>query len=78
MRAIKKSKAGAVLYAGSPSPAVAPFWNALAAADGAIRKFASAAITYTPAWSQTTAAARSNTYLSTPGLVPSRLPRAGS
>jgi branched-chain amino acid transport system substrate-binding protein len=78
MRAIKKSKAGALIYAGSPSPAVVPFWNALSAADGTIKKMASAAITDSPSWSQTTAAARYNTYLSAPGLLLHALPRAGT
>jgi ABC-type branched-subunit amino acid transport system substrate-binding protein len=78
IKAIKKLKAGAVLYAGSPGPLVAPFWNALSAADPAIRKFASATITLAPSWAQTTAAARYNTFLSSPGLSTRALPRAGS
>jgi branched-chain amino acid transport system substrate-binding protein len=77
--AIKRSKATAVLYAGSPSALVAPFWNALSAADGAAKKFASATVTEVPSWAQTTPAARYNSYLSAPGLLLNRgLPRAGS
>jgi branched-chain amino acid transport system substrate-binding protein len=76
---IKRSKARALLYAGSPGPLVAGFWNALSAADGTIKKFASATIIYSPSWDQTIPVARLNTYLSAPGLNTSRgLPRAGS
>jgi branched-chain amino acid transport system substrate-binding protein len=78
VRAIKKAKAGALVYAGLPGPSVAGFWNALTAADPVIKKFASAAIAYSPNWDQTTAAARYDTYLSAPGLSTRTLPRAGS
>jgi branched-chain amino acid transport system substrate-binding protein len=74
--AIKQSKADALLYAGSPDPAVATLWNELAAADPAIKKFASAAVTDSPSWAQTTASARYDTYLSAPGLQEPRLLRA--
>ncbi|HEY5317279.1 MAG TPA: ABC transporter substrate-binding protein, partial [Solirubrobacteraceae bacterium] len=78
-KAIRKAKAGALLYAGSPDSSVTTLWNALSAADPTIRKFASAAVTRAPSWAQTTATARYNTYLSAPGLLPNRgLPRAGS
>jgi branched-chain amino acid transport system substrate-binding protein len=78
VKAIRKSKASAILYAGSPGASVVPFWNALSAAEGRIEKFASATIAVTPYWAQTTAAARDNTYLSASGAPPNRLPRAGS
>ncbi|MDQ6804367.1 MAG: ABC transporter substrate-binding protein [Actinomycetota bacterium] len=78
VKKIKKSKAGALLYAGSPAASVAPFWNALSAADGTIKKLTSASMTDSPSWALTTAAARSNTYLSAPGLLPRALPRAGT
>jgi branched-chain amino acid transport system substrate-binding protein len=79
VRAIKKSKAGALLYAGSPAPAVAPFWNALTAANGTMKKVTSASVTDAPSWAQTSAAARYDTYLSAPGVLPGRgLPRAGT
>jgi branched-chain amino acid transport system substrate-binding protein len=77
VRKITRSKAGTLLYAGSPAVSVAGFWNALSLANPTIKKFASAAVTEAPSWSQTTVAARYNTFLSTPGLP--RLPRsAGS
>ncbi|MDQ6775780.1 MAG: ABC transporter substrate-binding protein [Actinomycetota bacterium] len=78
VRAIKKSRAGALLYAGSPAPPVAAFWNALSAADGTIKKMASASITDAPSWAQANATARYSTYLSAPGLRPGVLPRAGT
>jgi branched-chain amino acid transport system substrate-binding protein len=78
VRAIKKSKAGALLYAGSPASGVTAFWNALSSADASIKKIASASITASPSWPQTSAAARSGTYLSAPGLLLHALPRAGS
>jgi branched-chain amino acid transport system substrate-binding protein len=78
IKAIKKSKAGALLYAGSPSNVVGPFWNALSVSDAAIRKFASASVAGDPSWALTSAAARYGTYLSAPGLVRGDLPRAGS
>ena len=79
VQAIKKAKVDALLYAGSPSGLVGTFWNALSAADGTIKKFASAAVTSPSSWAQTNAAARYNTFLSAPGLLPSGgLPRAGS
>jgi branched-chain amino acid transport system substrate-binding protein len=78
IKAIKKSKAGGLLYAGSPSNSVAPFWNALSVSDGAIRKFASAAVAGDPSWALTSSGARYDTYLSAPGLVRAELPRAGT
>lgn len=78
VRAIKQSKADGLLYAGSPDPAVATLWNELAAAEPAIKKFASAAVTASPSWAQTTAAARYDTYLSAAGLEEPRLLRAAS
>jgi ABC-type branched-subunit amino acid transport system substrate-binding protein len=78
VKTIKKSKAQALLYAGSPNSYVAMLWNELSGADSAIRKFASAAVTGAPGWAQTTAAARYGTYLSAPGLPRSELPRAGT
>jgi branched-chain amino acid transport system substrate-binding protein len=78
LTAIRRSKAGALLYAGMPGDGVAAFWNALSAADHGIKKFASAAITESPSWAQTTASARENSYLSAPGLPRAGLPRAGS
>jgi branched-chain amino acid transport system substrate-binding protein len=78
IKAIKKSKAGALLYAGSPSNSVAPFWDTLSVSDGAIRKFASAAVAGEQSWSLTSSGARYDTYLSAPGLVRAELPRAGS
>jgi ABC-type branched-subunit amino acid transport system substrate-binding protein len=77
LRAIAKSKAGALLYAGSAADALTAFWNQLSAQDAAIKKFASASITEAPAWGQTTLAARENTFLSAPGLPNPGLPRAG-
>ena len=77
--AIKRSKAGALFYAGSPGGSVAPFWNSVSAADPSLRKFASAAISSGTGWALTTPGARYNTYLSAPGLLPGHgLPRAGS
>ncbi|HWF73728.1 MAG TPA: ABC transporter substrate-binding protein [Solirubrobacteraceae bacterium] len=78
VRAIKKSRASAVLYAGSPAPAVPTIWNAISAADPTLKKMASASIIDDPSWAQTTAAARENTYLSAPGLLLHSLPRAGT
>jgi len=78
VREIRKSKADALIYAGSPGSPVAAFWNALSTADGTIKKFASATIAVTPSWAQTTAAARYNTFLGAPGLLHGALPRAGS
>jgi branched-chain amino acid transport system substrate-binding protein len=78
IRAIKKSKAQALLYAGSPSTSLPAFWNALSVSDGTIRKFASAAVAGEPSWSSTSAAARYGSYLSAPGLPRADLPRAGS
>ena len=75
---IKKSKADALLYAGSPSGSVPALWNALTASDATIKKFASAAVASSPTWDQTSVTARYNTYLSAPGLPSGKLPRAGS
>jgi branched-chain amino acid transport system substrate-binding protein len=78
IKAIKKSKAGGLLYAGSPSNSVAPFWDSLSVSDAAIRKFASAAVAGEQSWSLASSGARYDTYLSAPGLVRGELPRAGS
>jgi branched-chain amino acid transport system substrate-binding protein len=78
VKAIRKSKADGLLYAGSPSGSVPTLWNAVTASDGTIKKFASAAIASAPSWAQTSPSARYNTYLSAPGLPTAKLPRAGS
>jgi branched-chain amino acid transport system substrate-binding protein len=79
LRAIKRSKAGALLYAGSPAASVGPLWNAVTAAAPSIKKIASASITDSTSWPLTSVQARYDTYLSAPGLLPGRgLPRAGS
>lgn len=78
VKAIKKSKADALLYAGSPTASATTFWNALSTGEPGIRKFASAALSSGPSWALTSAAARYGTYLSAPGLSRSVLPRAGS
>ncbi|HEY2159949.1 MAG TPA: ABC transporter substrate-binding protein [Solirubrobacteraceae bacterium] len=78
VRAIGRSNAGALLYAGGPGAGVTTLWNALSTVEGTIRKFGSADITNAASWSQTTLAARENTYLSAPGLARQELPRAGS
>jgi len=77
VRTIKRSKAAALLYAGGPGDGLAAFWNALSAADPAIKKIASAAVTDAPSWSRSDLAARGGTYLSAPGLPYSALPLAG-
>jgi branched-chain amino acid transport system substrate-binding protein len=78
VRAIKRSKAGGLLYAGGPAADVAAFWNALSATDTTIKKFASAAITDAASWPAANLAARYNTFLSAPGLPRLVLPRAGT
>jgi branched-chain amino acid transport system substrate-binding protein len=75
---IKLSKAGALLYAGEPGAGVPALWNELSAANGRIKKFASASISAAPSWDTTTAAARANSFLSAPGLQRPDLPRAGN
>lgn len=77
VRAIRRSKADAILYAGEGA-GVPAFWNALSSADGPIKKFASAMITAVPSWATTTVRARGNTFLIAPGLPRAELPRAGS
>ena len=77
VRAIKKHRADALLYAGWPSDSVAALWNGLASNDPAIRKFAPAAVTFAPTWPLTTPAALYGTYLSSAGLSSRELPRAG-
>lgn len=78
VRDIARSKADAVLYAGVPANSLPALLNGLSLQHRTIRKFASAAVTEAPSWADTTAAARSNTFLSAPGLPRLGLPRAGN
>jgi len=78
VRAIKRSKADAVLYAGEPAVGVPAFWNSVSASEPRIRKFAPATITGMASWGATTVLARENTFLIAPGLPRAELPRAGS